>query len=68
MTGQLRCPVGVFLASREPGVVDAIAVYELGQALSRLEGLDPQQGRVVELRYFGGMTIEEAFPPQVVRS
>ena len=29
------------------------------EALSRLEALDPQQGRVVELRFFGGLTIEE---------
>ncbi len=31
----------------------------LDTALARLEALDPQQGRVVELRFFGGMTIEE---------
>ena len=31
----------------------------LDTALSRLEALDPQQGRIVELRFFGGMTIEE---------
>jgi RNA polymerase sigma factor (TIGR02999 family) len=29
------------------------------EALSRLAALDPQQARVVELRYFGGMTVEE---------
>jgi RNA polymerase sigma-70 factor, ECF subfamily len=40
--------------------VDAIDAYALDQALSRLEALDPHQGRIVELRYFGGMTIEEA--------
>ncbi len=28
-------------------------------ALSRLAALDPQQARVVEMRYFGGMTVEE---------
>jgi RNA polymerase sigma-70 factor, ECF subfamily len=31
----------------------------LESALQELEQLDPQQGRVVELRYFGGLTIEE---------
>ena len=46
--------------SSPPAAVDAIDVYALDRALSRLEGLDPQQGRVVELRFFGGMTIEEA--------
>ena len=39
--------------------VDAIDVYALDRALSRLEAVDPQQGRVVELRFFGGLTIEE---------
>jgi RNA polymerase sigma-70 factor (ECF subfamily) len=32
----------------------------LDQALDRLAALDPRQARVVELRYFGGMTVEEA--------
>jgi RNA polymerase sigma factor (TIGR02999 family) len=36
--------------------VDALA---LDTALQQLEALDPTQGRVVELRYFGGLTIEE---------
>ena len=30
------------------------------EALSRLEALDPQQGRVVELRFFGGLIEETA--------
>lgn len=29
------------------------------EALAKLETLDPQQARVVEMRYFGGMTVEE---------
>ena len=28
----------------------------LDQALTNLAAMDPQQGRVVELRYFGGLT------------
>ena len=40
--------------------VDAVDTCLLDAALSRLEMMDPQQGRVVELRFFGGMTIEEA--------
>ena len=31
----------------------------LDVALNSLAELDPQQGRVIELRYFGGLTIEE---------
>jgi RNA polymerase sigma-70 factor, ECF subfamily len=36
--------------------VDLVAIDE---ALQRLAGLDPQQGRIVELRFFGGLTVEE---------
>jgi len=39
-----------------PRGVDVIA---LDEALTRLTGLYPEQGRLVELRYFGGLTIEE---------
>jgi RNA polymerase sigma factor (sigma-70 family) len=31
----------------------------LDDALSALSVMDPQQGRVVELRVFGGLTVEE---------
>lgn len=36
--------------------IDLIA---LDDALSRLEALDPQQGRIVELKFFGGLKIDE---------
>ena len=42
-----------------PAPIDAVDVYALDRALKRLETLDPQQGRIVELRFFGGLTIEE---------
>ena len=32
----------------------------LDECLTRLEKLDRRQGRIVELRYFGGLTVEEA--------
>ncbi len=32
----------------------------LDEALSRLEAIDPEQARIVELRYFVGLTVEEA--------
>jgi RNA polymerase sigma factor (TIGR02999 family) len=32
----------------------------LDEALTRLAAIDPQQSRVVELRFFGGLTMEEA--------
>ena len=37
----------------------AIDVLALDEALDRLADLDPQQARIVELRYFTGLTIEE---------
>ena len=37
----------------------APALVALDEALSRLASIDPQQARVVELRFFGGLTVEE---------
>jgi len=34
-------------------------VLAVNESLSKLEQLDPRQGRIVELRYFGGATVEE---------
>jgi RNA polymerase sigma factor (TIGR02999 family) len=36
-----------------------VDIVVLDDALQKLARLDPQQGRVVELRYFGGLSIEE---------
>lgn len=38
---------------------DAQDVLDLHEALKRLGELDPRKSHVVELRYFGGLTIEE---------
>lgn len=40
--------------------VDAVDALALDRALSKLERLDAAQGRIVELRFFGGLTVEEA--------
>ena len=37
----------------------ADALTDLDEALTRLEAIDPRQGRIVEQRYFGGLTLEE---------
>ena len=37
----------------------SVDLIELDEALSRLAEHDPQQARIVELRYFGGLTLEE---------
>jgi len=43
------------LVSNEP----SSEVTALDEALTKLEAIDPQQARVVELKFFGGMTIKE---------
>ena len=37
----------------------SVDVLALNQALERLEALDPARARIVELRYFGGLSVEE---------
>jgi RNA polymerase sigma factor (TIGR02999 family) len=37
----------------------AVDVVALDDALERLAAVDPQQGRVVELRFFAGLSVEE---------
>ncbi|HZU25425.1 MAG TPA: sigma-70 family RNA polymerase sigma factor [Bryobacteraceae bacterium] len=51
---RLTLDEGVALTSQRE--VDVMA---LDSALERLAALDPQQGRIVELRFFGGLSIEE---------
>lgn len=47
---------GIDVAEAVDQSAEMLAVDE---ALARLTELDPQQARIVELRYFGGMTVEE---------
>jgi RNA polymerase sigma factor (TIGR02999 family) len=42
-----------------PAPDEGIDMVGLDAALDRLSELSPQQGRIVELRYFGGLSIEE---------
>ncbi len=39
---------------------NAVDILQLDAALDKLAALDPQQAKIVELRYFGGLTVEEA--------
>jgi RNA polymerase sigma factor (TIGR02999 family) len=48
---------GLELAASEPSQIDVLALHE---SLERLAVFDPQQARIVELRYFAGLTIDEA--------
>jgi RNA polymerase sigma factor (TIGR02999 family) len=41
------------------GPVDALEALDLDRALGKLETLDPDQARIVEMRFFAGLTVEE---------
>jgi len=49
-------PLDDLLVAFEDRCTDFIA---LDEALERLAAMDPQQARIVELRFFGGLTVEE---------
>lgn len=46
-------------AAEEFGLAPKLDLLAVDQALERLAGLDPDQARIVELRFFGGLSIEE---------
>jgi len=57
--GAVQVPVDeVPLAAPAPPL-DAVDLLELDRALQELEALDPDQAKLVELRFFGGLTVEE---------
>jgi RNA polymerase sigma factor (TIGR02999 family) len=41
------------------GSTGDVDIERLGDALDRLDTLDARQGQIVELRFFGGLSIEE---------
>jgi RNA polymerase sigma factor (TIGR02999 family) len=47
------------LTVAEAQPTDAVDVLDLDRALTKLEALDAGQARIIELRFFGGLTIEE---------
>jgi RNA polymerase sigma factor (TIGR02999 family) len=58
-----RVDLDAVLADEDIGVApahDEVDFEAVHQALERLEALDPGQGRLVELRFFGGLSIQEA--------
>jgi RNA polymerase sigma factor (TIGR02999 family) len=42
-----------------PAAAEQVDVLALHEALDRLAAADPKQARIVELRFFGGLTVEE---------
>jgi RNA polymerase sigma factor (TIGR02999 family) len=57
--GVVRLPVEEAAAAVADPAVDAIDVLAIDRALQELEALDPDQAKIVELRFFGGLTVEE---------
>lgn len=55
--GQERVPLKVALEI--PGGTEDREILAVHEALGRLAELDPQRARLVELRYFAGLTLEE---------
>lgn len=53
---QVQVTLDPALFGTESDPVDVLAV---DRALADLAALDPQQARIVELRYFGGLSVEE---------
>jgi RNA polymerase sigma factor (TIGR02999 family) len=51
-----RVSLGDLAARQAPDPLDVLALHD---ALERLEGRSPRQARVVELRYFAGLSVEE---------
>ncbi len=56
--GGQACRLTLDAAIALPTQLD-VDVVELDKALTGLAELDPQQSRIVELRFFGGLTIED---------
>jgi RNA polymerase sigma-70 factor (ECF subfamily) len=48
------------MADHAPTTAGGVDVLALDAALEKLAALDPQQAKIIELRYFGGLTVEEA--------
>jgi RNA polymerase sigma factor (TIGR02999 family) len=57
--GAERITLDESIAGRAAPTEAGIDVLALDEALTRLAELDQQQAKIVELRYFGGLTIEE---------
>jgi RNA polymerase sigma-70 factor, ECF subfamily len=54
--GSIKIPLDEALVPASSAGADVLA---LDEALTALSEIDPRKGRVVELRYFGGMSVEE---------
>lgn len=57
--GETPVPIDAVSAPDADAALDRLDVVALDRAMSRLERLDPIQSRIVDLRFFVGLTVEE---------
>jgi len=57
---ELQITLDPSLPASSSGAPEALEILSLDEALDELAALDPRQAKLVELRYFGGLTAEEA--------
>jgi RNA polymerase sigma factor (TIGR02999 family) len=57
--GKRGVVIGVLEEEKVGTGVPTVDILALDEALSRLEGLEPRLSRIVEMRFFGGFSVEE---------
>jgi RNA polymerase sigma factor (TIGR02999 family) len=57
--GAIQASLDEAVVAGQANPVEQIDVIALDDALKDLEQLDPDQAKIVELRFFGGLTVEE---------
>jgi RNA polymerase sigma factor (TIGR02999 family) len=57
--GAVRVPIEEIAVPQRDAPLDTVDLLELDRVLQDLERLDPDQAKIVELRFFGGLTVEE---------
>ncbi len=57
--GQVRVTLNDAVLGGQGAETSAVDLVALDAALERLAEVDPQQARIVELRYFGGLSVDE---------
>ena len=57
--GLQRVTLGESLLRSSDAELDLVEVLSLNEALERLRGIDEREARVMELRFFGGLTCDE---------
>jgi len=57
--GKRGVAIAMLEEEKAGAAVPTVDILALDEALSRLEGLEPRLSRIVEMRFFGGFSVEE---------